>query len=232
MTQDRIVVANLYGMYNKRPAAVKAWLRRMGIDTGLFSETGKLGDDLREVGHLYTGKWEDGRGAVDTSVLLGRKANHHSTKQITDHIKWAPKKPNLAIDRWITQVRVGDVVDISVHANAVIADRRKKGWLDNPGAVEWRQKGVPALRRRIARVQRRGLAVRIGGDMNFPLFRGKDVPDSPQDIFESAGLRFLNVDVMWFAWNPEFERLTYHNIGRVAPGADGHRTIRANLQER
>jgi hypothetical protein len=227
MAVEKVVVFNAHGGSNTKGAAINDWLRAIDVDVAFISELKRLADDLR-AGRLYTGKPAMGRGANDTAILLrSGRASYFRQHQLTRDVPWNDEHPGWSHDRWFTHVRKDNTAYFAVHGNAVI---QKDGeWLSNPGADEWRCEGLPKLYNAISRAKRRGRDVQIGGDFNFPASSTKW---SPNWMFDQLGLRYIHHNVDWFAWDPEVWRTTHHSIGRIAPGADAHKSIQVHLARR
>lgn len=224
VTTTRVVVYN--GNSNDGPG-MRAWLKGLRIDVALIGgETGtNLNGMYRDIGRLYIGE-ED---PPDPGVLIRRRGPMRKrTKQITKRVYGLPNKPNLWRDRHLVSVidERRREFNIATHANAAI---QKDGrWLDNDGAMEWRHRGLPRLAEEIERGMRWGRKVRVGADMNFP----RHGFDTPADFFRRQGLSSVSVGVMWFAYDPNRETVLDLEWLPVPPGADAHRAIFVELENR
>lgn len=221
----RILVYN--GNTNKAEE-VQKWIERIDPDISLICETGSLAPVYRQMqGRFFVGS----DSPPDCSIQTRRPGKYVSWHhQLTQRVGNLPDKPNLWRDRWAMQVldKERREYNISTHANAVI--QRDGAWLDNPGANEWRHHGLPRLSKRIRVGKRWGRTVRIGGDMNFPVW--SRVKDSPHRFFRSHGLEVQGQGVMYFAWDPKKEDLVDFQILPKPPGADAHKALLIDLEDR
>lgn len=210
-----------------RADAVKDWLLDIDPDIALICETGTLRSMYRKVGRLY---FSADDVPTDPSVLIRRRGPvRASYGKLTDRVH-RDSLPNMWRDRWYVRVREvsRNTVNISTHANALIHDNGH--WRNNAGADEWRYKGLTRLATKIKQVQRNGRAVRIGADMNFP--RAFEVPDSPNKFFKRLGLEYFDRGLMWFAYDPKYEKIVKARAIERPPGADAHHALVIDLETR
>jgi len=123
---------------------------------------------------------------------------------------------------------MGHRVYYSVHANAVIGARGNQQGYTGAGGRAW-AKGMRILKSKIKADMERGYAVRVGGDMNYPMGKG---PWTPQTVFEDLGFEYHQDRVMWLAWDPKYDKVVDRKTLGVAPGADAHHAIMVILDSR
>lgn len=223
---------NATGGSNTTPLAKFAtWYDDLECDAALISEVFRYQRVLRHLGHLRVGG--PGHGQQDVGVITKRRPLHWTQRQMTDFVdRPGSDKPLLWHDRWATRVVTGPVgareFFVSGHAPAVIQSGSKSGaLLDNPGAREWCDNGLPRLERMLQRDMDKNRRLRHGWDANQ---RPGTVPENPAQMYARLGMEWINDGQIWFAFNPRRDRLVRHEVLPTPPGSDGHRTLLATLR--
>jgi hypothetical protein len=216
-------------------AKFATWYDDLECDAALVSEVFRYSRVLKELGHLRVGA-PPSHGRQDVGVITKRRPLHWTQRQMTDFVDRGPgsDKPLLWHDRWATRVVTGPlgkdrIVLVSGHAPAVIQSGNKDGaLLNNPGAHEWREHGLPRLERMLQRDMDRNLRVRHGWDANQ---RPGTVTENPAQMYARLGMEWINDGQIWFAFNPRRDRLVRHEVLPTPPGSDGHKTLLAMLRQ-
>lgn len=200
------------------------WYDDLECDVAIVSEVFRFARVLRHCGHLSVGA--DGHGKEDAGVITNRRIRRWSQTQVTAFVDRPGKdKPLLWHDRWVTRQASGwrrrYVVAASSHAPALIQDPGTRRLLDNPGAREWRDHGLPSTEALLRRDMRRNRPLIHGGDLNQ---RPSNDRDNPAAMYARLGMKYRAHEVMWFAWNPRRFELVSEEWLPTPPGSDGHPT--------
>lgn len=224
---ERIVVFNAY-VGNQRDPQLASWLKDLDPTVAIVSEMGNAKDNLRRVGRVLFN--EDEGTPVDVGLVVAKgKVDNWSGGRLTQRVPRADK-PNMWKDRWYVRARVNDKVYYSVHANAIIGAGSGNDYANNPGAREW-ARGMQKLKQLIKEDMDRGLAVRVGGDFNFPRVSNPGRL-TPGDLFRDLGFDTFVDKVMWFAWDPRYDHATIKRVMPKAPGADAHKSLLVALESK
>lgn len=223
---DKVVVGNVN---SERGRAVIEWLRSLKVTVFIICELGSLVGELNRAGKIYFSP-KDSQRDPDVAIWVGPKRMRRFGKgtcyQVTKFIKRSGDAPKLWRDRHIVRFQYGKRVWYSVHANAAIAGPQGF-YSDNPGAKAWRE-AMKQLRTMIKVDQMKGLRVRVGGDFNVRPNNEEHL--NPVQMFNDLGMQFLNVDVMYLAWDPKTDTKVSSRIGNTIPGGDAHGTIHATFK--
>lgn len=208
------------------------WFDDLECDVAIVSEVFRFAKVLRHCGHLTVGK--DSHGCEDVGIITKRPVRRSSVTQVTAFIpRPGSDKPLLWHDRWVARASSGRlrnyVVAASSHAPAAIQDPATRRLLDNPGAREWRDKGLPATATLLRGDMRRNRPLVHGGDLNQR--EGTD-PANPARMYSDLGMEYRTHEVMWFGWNPLALELVREEWLPTPPGSDGHPTGLFTLRRR
>lgn len=222
---DKVVVGNIN---SERGHAVIKWLRQLRVTVFIICELGGLKDDLNGAGRVFVSPKDTPPDCAiwvrsGKMARLGRATYHQVTKFIK---RPGADSPRLWRDRHIVRFRFFNRVWYSVHANAAIAGPEGR-YSGNKGADAWRLAMVQ-LRLMIRTDQKKGRRVRVGGDFNCR--PNRTVKLNPAEMFEDLGMKYLNVDVMYLAWDPRTDKKVSSRIGNTVPGGDAHGTIHATFK--
>lgn len=200
-----------------------------GPDVALVSEVFRFARVLRHCGHLRVGS--DSHGREDAGVVTRRRVRRWRQRRLTNGVdRPGTEKPLLWHDRWATRSVAGPLWDRTVgvasHSPAAIQDAGKL--LDNPGARDWRDNGLPALEEMLRRDMR----------WNRPLIHGCDgnmrenvkEPANPAAMYRRLGMEYVTHEVMWCAWNPGRFELVDSEVLPTPPGSDGHPVLLVTLR--
>jgi len=222
---ERVVVGNTY-VGNKEPRAVVNWLRNLRATVFLICELGGLYDDLDAAGQCFSAPNDRPR---DVGIWISRRVRNLTAIYIklTSFIpRPESNSPNLWRDRWLVRLQRGKRVWYVVHANAAIAGPEGR-YVDNEGAKAWKD-ALDRFRSMVRNDQQRGCRVKIGGDFNCR--PNAAVHLNPVDLFNQLGMEFINVDVMYLAWDPKCDELLTQRIMGKVPGADAHGSLFAEFK--
>jgi hypothetical protein len=222
---DRTKVLAFNGNTTRRDD-IRDWINRIDPDVCLICETGGLNTLYKGMGKYHHPPRST---PPDPSVLVRKPGDQQvrfTSGQLTQYVRYSADKPMMWHDRYYVRARVGRTANYSTHGNAIIHDNGK--WRDNEGARRWKA-GLTKLGGLIRRDRNNGLAVRVGGDFNFPR---SPVPRSPNNFFDGLGLNFFCHGLMWIAWDPRKERLVDSRELGKAPGADAHHALVVVLEAR
>lgn len=210
------LVVNSHGGAGGQNQQFVDWFCNIDPDISLVSELGERDDPLREAGfHVLTGR--HGRGATDVGIVIPKDYARRIKDEDMERLTRDLGRP-IAPDRWYANMEFGRLRSLySLHANAVIQDRRTGGWRDWVVATEW-YRAMGEINRDVKADQSRGRAPVLGGDMNWRQNRtGKVIERSPQWLAKQRDLDYFTTpgDVMWLMWSAQH----FHAVDKkVIPG--------------
>lgn len=205
------------------------WYDDLECDVALVSEVFRFARVLRHCGHLRVGS--DSHGREDCGVITRRRVRRWSQRRLTAGVdRSGTAKPLLWHDRWATRSVAGPLWNriggVSSHSPAVIQDDGRL--LDNPGARDWRDNGLPALEKLLRRDMRWNRPLVHGADGNMR--ENAKEPANPAAMYRRLGMEYVTHEVMWCAWNPGRFELVHSEILPTPPGADGHPVLLVTLR--
>lgn len=172
------------------------WLGEVDPDLTLASELGERAQPLRSAGyHVLTGRTT--RGSRDVGLVAPADIEHRLRYEGMERLTKDLHRP-IAPDRWFAHMEFLRRSVYSLHANAVIQDRKSGGWMDWVVATQW----YSAMGRIDRALAADPLPKILGGDMNWnPNRQSGPVKRSPEWLARRHNLEYYTDGVMWFMWD-------------------------------
>lgn len=194
------------------------WLGLVDPDLTLASELGERAQPLRDAGyHVLTGRTT--RGSKDVGVVAPKDIEHRLWGEDMQRLTKDLNRP-IAPDRFYAHMELVRRSIYSLHANAVIQDRKTGGWMDWVVASQWFS-AMGKIDKALAADPRPKI---LGGDMNWnPHRQDGPVKRTPDWLARRHNLDFVTDGVMWFMWDKTVWRCSEREIidGQTIPTGIG-----------